>query len=160
MKINNYILSYDFLIALFSTMISYHFLPDLLRINFAISFYNIGITVLSIVFSLFFAVLAIVMASSDNDFIKFLEEEGDFTRLLFTFKFSLSLLFISLIYCIVLYMISDFHLKEIGETYKQCKWYFLVFQFFFAYSLFSSALNVKDTIIFSQKRGDFIRSRG
>ncbi len=157
MKISNIILSWDFVIAIVLTLVTAIVLPNYLELEFCKSFYNTGITVLSIVFSIFFAALAIIMASSDNDFIEFLEENGDFTILLETFKITLIMLFISLIYSILLYVITDYNLTTLKcEAVKQHKTYFLIFEFLFCYSLLSTGLSVKDTIIFSNFRARYL----
>jgi len=160
MKISNIILSWDFVIAIILTLVTALILPSYLELEFSKSFYSTGITVLSIVFSIFFAALAIIMASSDNDFIEFLEENGDFTALLDTFKITLVMLFVSLIYSIVLYVITDYKLTTIKcEPVKQHKTYFLIFEFLFCYSLLATGLSVKDTIIFSNLRARYLSKK-
>ena len=138
----------------------YIFLPTYLDANAASSFYNIGITVLSIVFSLFFAALAIIMSSTDNDFIEFLEEKNQFTGLMVTFKVVLAALFLSLILSIVLYTKNDFFIKNSGsQNPQEHKIWFVIFQFFFTYSLIGTALSIKDTISFTKYRTKFLASR-
>lgn len=160
MKISNIILSWDFVISIVLTLVTALILPSYLELEFCKSFYSTGITVLSIIFSIFFAALAIIMASSDNDFIEFLEENGDFTILLDTFKITLIMLFISLIYSIVLYVITDYNLTTLRyENVKQHKTYFMIFEFLFCYSLLSTGLSVKDTIIFSNFRARYLSKK-
>jgi ABC-type uncharacterized transport system fused permease/ATPase subunit len=159
MKFSNIILSWDFVISIVLTLATAIFLPTMLKMSFCISFYNTGITVLSIVFSLFFAALAIIMTSSDNEFIEFLEEKNDFSALLCSFKITLAMLFLSLIYAIVLYISSDYFLKNNDPAFEQHKIFFLVFEFLFAYSLLSTALSVRDTIKFSDFRGQFLKMK-
>lgn len=159
MKISTIILSWDFVVSIILTLATAIFMPTMLKISFCISFYNIGITVLSIIFSLFFAALAIIMTSSDNDFIEFLEEENDFTALLDTFKITLLMLFISLIYSIVLYVTSDYFAKTNDDQFQQHKIFFLLFEFLFSYSLLSTSLSVKDTIKFSDIRAKYLKSK-
>jgi len=159
MRLSTVILSWDFVVSVILTLTSAIFLPSMLKIGFCISFFNVGITVLSIIFSLFFAALAIIMTSSDNDFIEFLEEENDFTALLDTFKVTLLMLFISLIYSIILFVISDYFAKLNDDQFQQHKIFFLFFEFLFCYSLLSTALSIKDTIRFSEMRGKFLKNR-
>ena len=155
MKLKDVILSWDIIVAIIITLITSIILPAILPIKFCLSFYNIGISVLSIIFSLFFAALAIIMTSSDNDFIDFLEENNDFTALLNSFKTTLLILFISLFYSIVLYVITDYF-TNISDAMKfQNVVYFLLFEFLFCYSLFATGLSVKDTITFSKFRAKF-----
>lgn len=159
MKLRHIVLSWDFFLSLVLTLVTALFIPTLLKISFCSSFYNVGITVLSIIFSLFFAALAIIMTSSDNDFIEFLEEKGDFTALLDTFKVTLVMLFVSLIYSIVLYVCSEYIAKEISDVAKQHKIFFLIFEFLFMYSMLATALSVKDTIVFSDFRSRYLKSK-
>jgi hypothetical protein len=159
MKFSNIILSWDFVISIVLTLATAIILPEMLKMSFCISFYNTGITILSIVFSLFFAALAIIMTSSDNDFIEFLEEENDFSALLDSFKITLAMLFFSLIYSIVLFVSSDFFAKDNNLNFEQHKIFFLVFEFLFTYSLLSTALSVMDTIKFSGLRGQFLKKK-
>lgn len=159
MRLNTILLSWDFVVSIILILATAIFMPTMLKISFCISFYNIGITVLSIIFSLFFASLAIIMTSSDNDFIEFLEEENDFTALLDTFKITLLMLFISLIYSIVLYVTSDYFAKINDDQFQQHKIFFLIYEFLFIYSLSSTALSVKDTIKFSEIRAKYLKSK-
>lgn len=159
MKLKDIILSWDLCISLIITLISCYLMPQMLEIKFCISFYNVGITVLAIVFSLFFAALAIIMTSSDNDFIEFLEENNDFTALLKMFKFTLIILFISLFYSIILYVASDYFATLYKDNFLQNKILFLSFEFLFSYGLLSTALCINDTIKFSQYRALFMKKK-
>lgn len=152
-----YIMSWDCGIALASSILLYCILPIYIKATSATSFYNVGITVLSIIFSLFFAALAIIMSSTDNDFIMYLEEEKLFTGLIDTFKFVLVMLFISLGYSIVLYNTTDYYIKQHGEANSlHHKNLFIVFNLLFTYSLIATALSVKDTITFTTYRTKYL----
>lgn len=140
------------------TAVSAFFLPTRILSSFACSFYTVGITVLSIIFSLFFACLAILISFSDNDFIKYIEQRGHFTKLIKFFKFTLLILFFSLIYSIVSYQYFDFFVRSISEQHTQHKIFFLVFEFLFSYSLLATAYSVRDTIKFSERRTTFMMS--
>ena len=159
---NTYIKSPDTAISLLLSVIMCFVLPTYIKADFALSFYNIGITVLSIIFSLFFAALAIIMSSTDNDFIDFLEDENDkaFTGLMETFKVVLIALFVSLMYSIVLYTTTDYYIKlHSAEIAKQTKSLFIIFQFLFTYSLIATALSISDTLKFTSVRTKFLSSR-
>jgi hypothetical protein len=154
-----YFVSYDFILSLAISVFLYFILPTYLKASFTSSFYNIGITVLSIIFSLFFASLAILMSSTDNDFILYLEEEKLFTGLMATFKLVLLALFVSLIYSIVIYTTNDYYIKNNGENSFQHKFCFIIFQFLFTYSLIATALSIKDTISFTAFRTRFLEQK-
>lgn len=159
MRVSNIILSWDFLVSIILTLVTALILPTMLNMGFCEAFYNIGITVLSIIFSLFFASLAIVMTSSDNEFIDFLEENNDFTALLNTFKVTLFMLFLGLIYSIILFVSTNYFINIFGDKYQQHKIFFLLFEFLFSYSLLATALSVKDTIVFSILRAKYLKKR-
>lgn len=160
-KLNSILLSYDTLGSIVLTCIICFFLPQKINIDFTIGVYTIAISVLSIVFSLFFAALAIIMSAADSGFISFMEKKGKrFTFLLFTFKTTLLMLFISLAYAIVIRSYSDYLMKcwTIKSTPLINKSYFLFFVLLFTYSLLSTALSIKDTFMFSKYRLLFIES--
>jgi len=90
MMIKRVVFAWDFLLAIVGAIFIAVVFPCALPIDFAKDIYNVGISVLSIVFSVFFAALAIIMASSDDDFVRFLEKDGDYTLLINTFQVSLS----------------------------------------------------------------------
>jgi ABC-type polysaccharide transport system permease subunit len=96
------------------------------------------------------------MASSDNEFIIFLEENKDYTALLNTFKVTLLSLFIGLIYSIVAFVVTDYKIKIVCPCQEQPRIYFLSFEFIFIYGMIATALSIKDTIIYSQYRAKFI----
>lgn len=159
MKNSEIIRSWDLILALALTFITFLCTPDYLTLDFCKSFYNIGVTVLSIIFSIFFAALAIILTSSESDFILFIEEEGGtFTALLDSFRFTLSLLFTSLIISICFFVLTDYTIIY-SENSKgiQHKSFFLIFEFVFLYSLFATGLSVWDTISFSKYRVRFLK---
>jgi hypothetical protein len=156
MKLRNYLLSWDTVAGIVAPLVTALCVPSQLDSGFVLSIYGIGINVLSIIFSLFFASSAIIMTSSDNDFIRFLEEGNDFTGLLTTFKVTLVALFVSLLYALVLYGITDYQNRQIHEPAFQHVAWFLVFEGFFVYSLISTGLSAKDTIKFSSRRARFL----
>src|ERR1041384_3873475 len=94
---------WDLLLATTATVALYVFMPEQISNGFARDLYGVGISVLSIVFSIFVAALAIIMSASDDEFLKFLESDGLYTLLLWGFKFTLFLLFVALMYSLILY---------------------------------------------------------
>ncbi len=157
MKLRQLICSIDTGAAVLTTVAVSYFIPKEIRYDFTTSFYNIGISVLSIVFSLFFAALAILMAAPQDEFIDYLEKKKHYTTLLFTYKYTLVCLFISLGYSIIMYAFSDYWVKHHVKDSLHSRWYFLVFVFIFTYSLTATALCIKDAIKFSQYRLEFLK---
>lgn len=83
-----------------------------LRTDFCKDVYGMGITVLSIVFSIYAAAFALLMTSSDDDFARFLDEEGDFKALTASFKIVLLSLFLALGYAMCLYVASSYCFRK------------------------------------------------
>ncbi|MCK8143323.1 hypothetical protein MW871_15950 [Flavobacterium sp. I-SCBP12n] len=154
------ILSWDFGITLLSVFATYLVLPEYINMNFALSFYNVAMTVLSIIFSLFFTAMAIIMSSSDNDFIEFLEEKNTFTELLWSFKFTLFVLFLSLILSIILYSGTSYWIEtNHNETWLQDYKLLLLLQFCFLYGMIATWFSIMDTVKFSKYRSDFLKEQ-
>jgi hypothetical protein len=154
MMIKRVVFAWDFLLAIVGAIFIAVVFPCALPIDFAKDIYNVGISVLSIVFSVFFAALAIIMASSDDDFVRFLEKDGDYTLLINTFQVSLSVLFVALIFSIVLYTYSAFRLAN--HVLFQRKWWLVAFGFLFLWGLFAAASSIHDAILYSKFRSRFL----
>jgi len=116
--------------------------------------FEISVTVLSIVFSVFFAGLAVLITAGDNEFVKFLEEDGAYREIIWTFKFTLFLLFFALISAIVLF-VSVLPLDDL-QLYTFPKWLLLLFGFITTYSLFAAFNSSLDTIKYAEYRARFI----
>lgn len=159
MKLRNILISPDLWISLAVAGVLFWILPTTVKITFFLTSYGVGITVLSIIFSLFFASLAIVMTSSDDDYVVILGELGVFRELRRTFEFTLGLLFISLLYSIAAYFISDYVRTITNGDYNGHKAFFVLFVFLFLYSLLAALPAVRHTIRFSQNRVDFLMKK-
>ncbi len=120
-------------------------------------FYGTGIGVLSILFSVFFAALAIIISSSDDDFVAFLEEDASYTRIVNTFRFTLVLLFVALLFSLCLYGYTSIRLHA-GFLY-QSRWWSLIFEFLFLYALLAGLAASLDSVSYSQHRSRFISIR-
>jgi len=153
-KIKQIIISWDIWLAFTISLGTTLFLPYRIPINFAYDIYFMGLTILSIVFSIFFASLAIIIASSHDEFVIFLEEEGQFTTLIETFRFTLILLFLALIISIILYTYRSYS-KAQGYV-DQCKFFFSVFSFMALYALFGVVTATGESITYSNYRSRFL----
>jgi K+-sensing histidine kinase KdpD len=146
---------WDLLLALVLAVLLGFILPDNIDNSFASTIYGVGISVLSIIFSVFFAALAIIISSGDNDFIHFLEENGDYSIIINSFRFSLILLFISLIVSIIMFVITS--LWQSNNIATQPKIVLALFTFIFSYSLFVTANSSLDALKYAERRVIFIR---
>jgi type III secretory pathway component EscU len=141
--------SWDILAALVAAAISYKFTPEVITNKFCVTIYGTAIGILSIIFSIFFASLAIIMSLPDNDFINFIENpERLFTSLLSYFKLTLMILFLSLLFTISLYVYSMYG----SETDAGNRGVFVLFSGIFIYSLVATIIAVNITLSFTERR--------
>ncbi len=152
----NFFVSWDFTLAILIASVSWFFLPDVICGTILKDLYSSSISVLSILFSMFFAALAIIISLNDNNFINFLEEDGYFSKLLSQFRFSLSAMFLTLIIALCLYGITIFSITN--PFWGQEKLQINIFIFAFFYSLFAVFLSALDAIRYLQTRLKFIKT--
>jgi len=157
MKIKDIILSRDILAALAVAGVTFILLPSRITHALARDLYSVGISVLSIVFSVYFAALAIIISSSDNDFVEFLEETDDYSGLIETFRFSLLVLFVALIFSITMYILSSIWIAD--NYIDQPSLITVVFCFLFLYGMFAAATATLDAIKYSKFRAKFLKLR-
>ncbi len=155
-KIENIVLSWDTFFGMIATIISILCFPDTIKNDFCSSIYGTAIAVLSIIFSIFFASLAVLMSFQDNEFIAFIERpQRIFSRLLQYFKITLGALFVSLVYTIFVYIYSTYH----KDNSLNSKSLFCIFIFLFAYSLFATGLSIIVTLKLTTGRATFIANK-
>jgi uncharacterized protein YacL len=154
MKISNIIKSWDIWLALLVTITVAVLLPGQIKSNFAKEAYFVGLSVLAIIFSIFFASLAIIMSSSHDDFVSFLEEKKQYTAIIATFRYTLVLLFIALLISIIFYIYTSYLVSQ-GNQY-QSKWWFVCFSFVALYALLAVVMSTGDTISYSKYRARFV----
>lgn len=119
--------------------------------------YGLGTTVLAILFSVFFACLTIIMASSDDEFVKFLEQVGQYTELIATFRFTLSVLFLALSYSIFMYIYTSVRVAMLIGY--QSKWWAVGFCFLGLYGLFAAFEASLDSLTYAKFRVRFLANR-
>lgn len=157
MKLKYILWSWDFILSVGFSIIAFLCLPYWVPSDFAKDLYSVGISVLSIVFSVYFAALAIIMSSSDDDFIHFLEEKGHYTIIIQSFEFSLAILFVALIYSIGLYAFSSYWLSK--QWPNQEAWYVVSFAFLFFWGMLTAASSTLNAITYSKHRTKFLRQK-
>jgi hypothetical protein len=149
------VLSPDFLVSLGISVLVWIVADSIISNEFSRDIYSVGITVLSIVFSVYFAALAIIISSSDDEFVDFLEQEGDYTTLIKNFRFSLTVLLIALVYSIVLYTLTTIWFYN--QILNQPGYLFILFVFIFIYGLLATFAATNDAIRYSLYRAKFLR---
>lgn len=117
-----------------------------------------GISVLSIIFSVYFAALAIIISASDDDFVYFLEAEGHYTAILSTFKFSMFMIFTALIYSIILFAKTAYSLG-MNSNYIQHHGWMVLYSFIFSYSLFCVFNSTIDALKYSHYRTKYLKEK-
>jgi hypothetical protein len=156
MKLRHVILSRDFLGSLVAALAVLFVFYPVVTNDFAKDLYTIGISVLAIVFSVYFAALAVIISAGDNEFIKYLEQKGRYTRLITTFRFSLIVLFLALIYSLAIYTLTSFWQTKNIPT--QSVWFTFVFTWLSLYGLFASAMSSLDAINYAKYRTIFLKA--
>lgn len=154
MKIRQILKSWDIWLALICTVVVVVLLPVCISADFAKDMYFMGLSVLAIVFSIFFASLAVIMSSSHDDFVSFLEEKKQYTAIVSSFTYTLVLLFAALLLSIVLYVYTSYSISQADKD--QTKWLFVGFAFLALYALFAVVMSTRDTISYSQYRARFL----
>jgi hypothetical protein len=129
-------------------------LPPWVKASFVISLYEMGISVLSIIFSVFFAALAVIISAGDDKFVMYLRSYGLYDGLLWQFKFTLRLLFLSLVFSIVAFAVTA--AAESQQFKYQAIIVFSFFCFLFVYSLFASVLAVGSAMRYAQSRMTYL----
>jgi hypothetical protein len=158
MNLKTIVNSWDIWVAIGLTVASALLFPRKLEITAVRDFYSLGIAVLSTVFSVFFAALAIIMSSSDDDFIEFLEQEGGgYSKIIATFRFTLMVLFLALVSSVFDYVYTYLRLQA-GAKYQQYS-LLVSFEFLFLYGLFAALASALDTISYARYRSRFLSAR-
>jgi hypothetical protein len=157
MRIRRVILSPDLIASVLLSFITAVFCPSLISISMAKDFYGVGISVLSIVFSVFFAALAIIMSAGDNEFVAFLHENGAYSEIIWNFRFTVIILFTSLLVSLTEYVYTGFRISHKAEWHS--KWFFVLFLLCFSYSLLAACLAVIDAIKYSGVRVQYLNAK-
>ena len=145
----------DILIATDCGLIIYLYLPVCVDNVFAKDIYLAGISTISIVFAIYFAGLATIMASPHDDFVAWLEERGSYSELINRLKYTLIVLFFALLFSIFAFSVTSYYYAL--EVKTQSKWIFSVFSFMTLYSLFSTASAANASISYAKFRAGYVK---
>jgi len=156
-KIKRVISSWDLWISLMLSVTVWIFLPFFNPTTFLKNFYLAGLTTLSIIFSVYFAALSLIISSSDNSFIRFLKNKNIYAKILFNFKFTLTVVFIALLMAVALFLFSGYQVAH--EVDSQRILFLALFIFFFSYSLFSTFKTAKFAIEYADHRAKFLEKK-
>jgi hypothetical protein len=117
--------------------------------------YNAGISVLGILFAVFLAALATFASGSDNEFVKFLEEDRSYSALIAAFKINLFLLLVGLLASLFGYGLTSF--ADVHGS--QNHWFLTGFVFISLWSLFATLNTALDGIRYAQSRAIFLHRK-
>lgn len=157
-KIQSLVFSLDLILALVCSILVGKFIPDQISIEYVLSIFEIAITILSIIFSVYFAALTVIITAGDNQFVRFLEEGGLYSRITWTFKVTLGLLFFALLVSIILFVVT---LPYKDSLVVECYWPkngFIIYVFIATWALFAAALATWDSIKYAEYRARYIRA--
>lgn len=155
-QIESLFISLDFISAFCISIVLLIICPKKIEISLIIEILRIAISVLSIIFSVYFAALAIIITSGDDDFIDFLEENGSYSHIIWTFKVTLLLLFFSLVISILIF-VWIIPYDEVAIVIRWFpKWGLILYSTFSSWSLFAAANATLDAIRYAEYRAKFI----
>ena len=149
------ILSWDFLTSLFVLIIISYLIPELIPLKIMASIYEVSITVFSLLFSIFFSSLAIIISSGDNSFVNFLEQDGSYSEIIWAYKITLISLFSSLVISIFLYVLAQEKLSS--DFIFVPKWVNLIFALSTIYSLLATFESTFDVLRYAKYRAKYIK---
>jgi hypothetical protein len=130
--------------------------PSWVSLRFAADMYALGTSVLAVVFSVFIAALAIIVSASDNDFVRFLEEDGLFSDIVWGLRATLVILFCALCLGVALYVYGSYQLAMGMKS--QHRLGVLLFGTALAYGLFATLSSTLAALDYAQRRAMYIRA--
>ncbi len=151
-RANRIFLSYDFGAFVFVLIAEIFLIPSLLPCEFILSYLVLSTQVLSLMFSVYFAGYAVIASATDDEFIEFLEERGVYSELLWSMKYSIVLLFLTLVISILFYVAVGLTAIDASAPCRMTKWVIVISGSCFAYSLTAAFLTFLDAVRFAQLR--------
>jgi len=130
--------------------------PSAFPVIVARDVYALSSSVLSIVFSVFTASLAIILASPDDKFVRFLEDEGFYQEILWGFLLTLGALFVALVYSIGAFSWSSYQLES--KVLHQHRVGVLACGGLVSYALGSTFTSALSAIRYARTRAKYLRA--
>ncbi|MBE9464706.1 hypothetical protein ACFP1I_04005 [Dyadobacter subterraneus] len=155
-RISDIVLTWDTILGLIAMFAAICYVPDNISSAIYISIYGTAISVLSILFSIFFASLAVIISFPDNSFVAFLEKAGKyFSQLIAYYKLTLFILFVALFYTLVIYIYASLSPSE----FRFSKTTFVIFIFMFTYSLVATISAVIVILSLTKSRAAYLANQ-
>ena len=151
-EVKNKFISWDFFISLAITAFLFFIIPDRINLNFAMEMYSVGITMLTMCIFYFLAILALLVSASDEGFILFLKDEGIYLSIFNTYRYTIVVLFVGLMYMLVMYGHASFSKHMMPNVNDQNRYMFLSFLFLFIYAVFTVFESCLDSVNYLKVR--------
>ncbi len=154
--IKSIVISWDFITAVSATILTLLFRVQIpIPVGRDIAGFNV--TLGALVFSVYFAALALVAATDDDEFLRFAAKEGAYAKLIGVFRTTLVLLFVTLLLSIGVYLYTLY------QSYLQPQsmvptWLVSLFAFTILYPLFASINAAFDAGKYAQRRALFLQT--
>jgi len=130
--------------------------PTAFPVTAAKDIYSLSSSVLSIVFSVFTASLAIILSSPDDKFVRFLEAEGFYQDILWGFVITLAALFVALVYSIAAFSWTSYQLGN--KVPHQHRVGIIVCAALLCYALGATLTSALSAIRYARTRAQFLRA--
>ena len=153
--VRSLLISWDWITAAAIVLAMSFLIPSGLTFPLAKEIFGASISVLAIVFSVFFAALAVLITAGDNEFVAFLQEDGSYIRIVWTFKITLLLLSLALLSSLVLFTTS-LAPSQLQPPPAYPRSLLLVFGFLGLYALLAAMHSSLDVIRYAQFRADYL----
>lgn len=147
--------SRDLGVALLIAGVAHFYLPREISNAFAKDVYRAGLSTLSIVFSVYFAGLAIIISSSHDEFVRWLEKFGVYLELTRRFQCTLWILFFALLLSLGVFTYTSY--SERCAPYTQPKFLFTAFCFFTLHALLATLAAANASIRYAQFRARYVK---
>ncbi len=149
--------SWDLWTAALAAALSSRSLPWTCSIAAAKDIYQTAISVLSIVFAVFFAALAVVITAPSDDFIEFMQQDDGFGRLTWNFRWTLFCLCFALGFAMVL--ASRAAIRVASREEHELSAFLVTLCFAGVYALCAAAQAAGDCISFAHYRVKYLAMR-
>lgn len=158
-KLRKLFVSKDFWIAIIVGVLVIAFAPNRIPLYLAKEVLTVSVSVLAIIFSVFFAGVAVIMTAGDNDFITFLQVDRTYSKIVWSYKATLMLLFGALVFSLVLLIIVLAHAEPGALAASSAfvpKWLMTLFGIISTWALFAALSAAADAIEYANLRARFI----
>lgn len=158
-KLRKLFRSRDFYAAAMAGLLVLLFAPDWVSLTLAKEVLSITVSVLAIIFSVFFAGVAVIITAGDNDFIAFLQLDGTFTRILWSYKATLMILFGALVFSLG-FLLTVLVYSEMSPILPSSayvpKWALVALAVASVWALFAALGAAADAILYANLRVRYI----